>query len=133
VLSDRVGRPNAFIVAGSLAGAALLGALPTMPAAAVGLLLVGMFIGAPPGPLTSLLPRALAPERLATGLGVSYTIYYLIMAAVQPAAGLLRDRTGDPATPVRFAAVAMATTVVGLAAFRLIAGRAAATSRSTRP
>ena len=133
VLSDRVGRPNAFIVAGSLAGAALLGALPTMPAAAVGLLLVGMFIGAPPGPLTSLLPRALAPERLATGLGVSYTIYYLIMAAVQPAAGLLRDLTGDPATPVRFAAVAMATTVVGLAAFRLIAGRAAATSRSTRP
>src|SRR6266478_4756346 len=133
LLSDRVGRPNAFIVVGSLGGAGLLWALPTMPAAALGLVLVGAVIGAPPGPLTSLLPRALAPERLATGLGVSYTIYYLIMAAVQPVAGLLRDRTGDPATPVRFAAAAMAATVVGLAAFRLIARRAAATSRSTRP
>src|SRR5438477_416667 len=75
---------------------------------------------------------ALAPDRLAGGLGVSYTVYYLVMAAVQPVAGLLRDRTGDPATPVRFAAAAMAATVVGLAAFRLIERRGA-TSRSTPP
>src|SRR5436189_211204 len=73
LLSDRVGRPNAFIVVGSLGGAGLLWALPTMPAAALGLVLVGAVIGAAPGPLTSLLPRALAPERLAGGLGVSYT------------------------------------------------------------
>jgi len=132
LLSDRVGRPNAFIVVGSLGGAGLLWALPTMPAAALGLVLVGAVIGAAPGPLTSLLPRALAPERLAGGLGVSYTVYYLVMAAVQPVAGLLRDRTGDPATPVRFAAAAMAATVVGLAAFRLIERRSA-TSRSTPP
>jgi len=132
LLSDRMGRPNAFIVVGSLGGAGLLWALPTMPAAALGLVLVGAVIGAAPGPLTSLLPRALAPERLATGLGVSYTVYYLVMAAVQPVAGLLRDRTGDPATPVRFAAAAMAATVVGLAAFRLIERRGA-TSRSRRP
>src|SRR5213594_2522744 len=132
LLSDRVGRPNAFIVVGSLGGAGLLWALPTMPAAALGLVLVGAVIGAAPGPLTSLLPRALAPERLAGGLGVSYTVYYLVMAAVQPVAGLLRDRTGDPATPVRFAAAAMAATVVGLAAFRLIERRGA-TSRSTPP
>src|SRR5438034_762038 len=132
LLSDRVGRPNAFIVVGSLGGAGLLWALPTMPAAALGLVLVGAVIGAAPGPLTSLLPRALAPERLAGGLGVSYTVYYLVMAAVQPVAGLLRDRTGDPATPVRFAAAAMAATVVGLAAFRLIERRGA-TSRSMPP
>src|SRR5260370_37771625 len=105
-------------VAGSRAGATLRGAQRSMPAAAVGLLLVGMFIGAPPGPLTSLLPRALAPELLATGLGLSYTIYYLIMAAVQPAAGLLCDLTGDPATPGRFASAASATTFPGPAAFR---------------
>ena len=132
LLSDRVGRPDAFIVVGSLTGAGLLFALPTMPAAALGLVLVGVLVGAPPGPLTSLLPRALAPERLATGLGVSYTAYYLVMAVVQPAAGLLRDLTGDPATPIRFAAAAMATTVLGLVAFRLIERRAA-TSRATRP
>jgi MFS family permease len=133
LLSDRVRRPDLFIVAGSLGGAAMLFALPTMPGAALGLLLVGVLIGGPPGPLTSLLPRALAPERLATGLGVSYTAYYLVMAAVQPVAGLLRDLTADAATPVRFAAAAMAATVVSVVAFRLIERRALATSPATRP
>jgi MFS family permease len=133
LLSDRVGRPNAFIVGGSLAGAGLLMALPTMPAAALGLVLVGAAIGAPPGPLTSLLPRVLAPERLATGLGVSYTAYYLIMTVVQPAAGFLRDLTGDPATPIRFAGAVIAATALGLAAFRLIERRAVATSPARRP
>ena len=133
VLSDRVGRPDVFIVAGTVAAGALLFALPTIPGAALGLLLVGVAIGAPPGPLTSLLPRALAPERLATGLGVSYTAYYLVMAVVQPLAGWLRDVTGDPATPVRFAAAAMATTIASVVIFRVIERRAAAASPATRP
>jgi MFS family permease len=133
VLSDRVGRPDVFIVAGAVAAGALLFALPTMPAATLGLVLVGVVIGAPPGPLTSLLPRALAPVRLATGLGVSYTAYYLVMAFGQPLAGWLRDVTGDPATPVRFAAAAMATTIASVVIFRVIEHRADTTSPATRP
>jgi MFS family permease len=129
VLSDRMRRTDAFIVAGSLAAAALLLALPTIPGAAVSLVLVGVLIGAAAGPLTSLLPRALAPERLATGLGLSYTAYYVVMAIAQPVAGRLRDVTGDPSTPIRFAAVAMAVTVLGLIAFRLIERRTRVTSR----
>jgi hypothetical protein len=123
VLSDRARWPDGFIVAGSLGGAALLAVLPSMPAAALGLLLTGVMIGAPPGPLTSLLPRALTADRLATGLGLSYTAYYLVMGGLQPVAGLLRDLTGDPATPIRFAAAVMASTVIGLAVFRLIERR----------
>src|SRR5438874_9715647 len=87
VLSDRLGRPDVFIAGGALGATALLAALPTMPGAALGLLVLGVLVGGPPGPVTSLLPRALAPERLATGLGVSYTAYYLVMAVVQPVAG----------------------------------------------
>ena len=132
LLSDRLGRPNLTIVLGCAAVAALLFAVPTMPVASLGLLLVGAVIGASPGPLTSLLPRALAPARLALGLGVSYTAYYVCIAAAQPAAGLVRDLTGDPAAPLRFAAVTMAATVLGLAAFRLIERREAS-GRSTPP
>jgi len=124
VLSDRMRRSDLFIVVGAAGAGALLFALPTMPGAALGLLVIGVLIGGPPGPLTSLLPRALVADRLATGLGVSYTAYYLVMAAVQPLAGWLRDLTTDPATPVRFAAAAMVATIVGLAAFRLIERRA---------
>jgi cyanate permease len=133
VLSDRIRRPDLFILAGAASAGALLFALPTMPGAALGLLLVGVLIGGPPGPLTSLLPRAVAPERLATALGLSYTAYYLVMAAVQPLAGWLRDVTADPATPVRFAAAAMVATVVGLAGFRLIERRAVGTPSVPRP
>jgi MFS family permease len=128
VLSDRIRRPDLFILIGTVGGGALLFALPTMPGAALGLVLVGVLIGGPPGPITSLLPRALPPERLATGLGVSYTAYYLVMATVQPLAGWLRDVTGDPATPVRFAAAAILVTIVGLGAFRLIERRATVTA-----
>jgi MFS family permease len=129
VLSDRMRRTDAFIVAGSLGAAALLLALPTISGAAVGLVLVGVLIGAAAGPLTSLLPRALAAERLATGLGLSYTAYYVVMAIAQPVAGRLRDVTEDPATPIHFAAAAMAVTVLGLIVFRVIERRTRVTSR----
>jgi MFS family permease len=129
VLSDRLRRNEVFIVAGSLGAAALLLALPAMAGAAVGLVLVGVLIGGAAGPLTSLLPRALAPERLATGLGLSYTAYYIVMAVAQPIAGRLRDVTGDPTTPIHFAAAGMAITVLGLIAFRLIERRQLAASR----
>jgi len=133
VLSDRIRRPDLFIVVGAAAGGALLFALPTIPGAALGLLLVGVLIGGPPGPLTSLLPRALASERLATGLGVSYTAYYLVMAIVQPLAGWLRDVTADPATPIRFAGAAMLVTIVALVAFRLIERRTVVTPPAATP
>jgi len=123
MLSDRIGRPNVMIVVGCVVGTALVLGLPAMPSAMLGLLLLGAVAGAVPGPLTSLLPRALAPERLAVGLGVSYTTFYLVMAYGQPAAGLARDLTGDPAAPVLFAAAAMAATLLGLAVFRLLEAR----------
>ncbi|HEY3099096.1 MAG TPA: MFS transporter [Methylomirabilota bacterium] len=132
VLSDRVGRPDVFSIGGSLAAGALLLALPTMPGAALGLVLVGVLVGGPPGPLTSMLPRALAPERLATGLGVSYTAYYAVMTAAQPLAGWLRDVTGDPATPIRFAAAAMGATIAGVVAFRVIEHHAAVTTPAAK-
>jgi MFS family permease len=125
LLSDRLGRPDLLIVVGCAVATALVLTLPAMPSASLGLVLLGAVVGSVPGALTSLLPRALTPERLAVGLGVSYTIFYVVMAAAQPAAGLARDLTGDPAAPVGFAAAAMAAPVLGLAAFRLIEARRA--------
>jgi MFS family permease len=135
LLSDRLGRPNAAIVFGCGAAAALLFAVPAMPAPWLGLALVGAVLGAAAGPITSLLPRALPPARLAVGLGVSYTAYYLVVALAQPAAGLVRDVTGDPAAPIRFAAAVMAATVPGLVAFRALERAAVSclSGRSRRP
>jgi MFS family permease len=117
-LTDRLGRPTLLVVAGSLVAAGTMLLIPVLAHAVLTFCLVGIAIGAPPGGLMSLLPRALSPERLATGLGVFYTAFYVMTALTQPAAGLVRDVVGDPAAPIVFAALVMAATVVGLAAFR---------------
>jgi MFS family permease len=118
LLSDRVGRPTLLITVGSLiaAGATLL--VPAWSHAGLAFALVGLAVGPPPGPLMSLLPRALPAERVTATFGVFYTVFYVMMALTQPAAGFVRDRAGDPAAPIVFAAAVMAATVLGLGIFR---------------
>jgi MFS family permease len=120
LLTDRLGRPNLLIVGGSLLAALVTLLIPVLSPAVLAFCLVGLAVGAPPGAVMALLPKTLAPERLATGFGVFYTVFYVMMALTQPAAGLVRDLAGTPSAPIVFAAVVMAATVVGLAIFRRI-------------
>jgi predicted MFS family arabinose efflux permease len=124
-LTDRLKRPTLLIVTGSLVAAGNVLLLPVLAHAVLAFCLVGLAIGAPPGGLMALLPRTLPPERLATGFGVFYTVFYVMMALTQPAAGLVRDVAGDPAAPIVFAALVMAATVIGLAIFRRLERRPA--------
>jgi MFS family permease len=117
LLGDRLGRPNVMIVVGCLVAALFTWLIPVFPPI-LAFCLVGFAIGPPPGPLMALLPRALPPERLTTGFGIFYAFFYAMMAVTQPAAGLVRDRFGTPGAPIKFAAIVMALTVVGLVIFR---------------
>jgi predicted MFS family arabinose efflux permease len=119
LIGDRVG-PTPLIVAGSLLAAVGILLMPVTAHAGLAFCLVGLAVGGPPGPLMGLLPRALPPEHLSTGFGVFYTVYYLLVAATQPAAGLVHDVVGTPAAPIVFAAAVMAATALGLAVFRWI-------------
>jgi len=94
--------------------------LPSIEHSLLAFCLVGLAIGAPPGALMALLPKAVASQRLATALGVYYTTYYIVMAVVQLAAGGVRDLFGTATAPIVLAAVVMAATIVGFAAFRLV-------------
>ena len=125
LLTDRLKRPTLLIVTGSLVAAAAMLLIPVLAHAVPALCLVGLAIGAPPGGLMALLPRSLPPDRLATGFGVFYTVFYVMMALTQPAAGLLRDVAGDPAAPIVLAALVMAATALGLAIFRRVERRTA--------
>ncbi len=129
LVSDRLGRPNLLIVVGSLVAAFVTLLLPVLAHALLAFCLVGLAIGAPPGALMALLPKAVATERLATALGVYYTTYYVVMAEVQLAAGGARDLFGTPTAPIVLAAIVMAATIVGFAIFRLIERAAPAPPR----
>jgi MFS family permease len=118
LIADKLGRPTLLIVAGSLLAAAVTLAIPVLSPPVLAFCLVGLAVGAPPGALMALLPTTLPAERLATGFGLFYTVFYVMMALTQPAAGLVRDLAGDPAAPIVFAAAVMAATVGGLAVFR---------------
>ena len=120
LVTDRLGRPNLLIVAGSLVAAFFTVLLPALTHPMLAFCLVGLAIGAPPGALMALLPKAVASERLATTLGVYYTTYYIVMAVVQLAAGAVRDVFASPAAPIVFAALVMASTIVGFGVFRLV-------------
>jgi MFS family permease len=124
-LTDKLKRPTLLIVTGSLVAAGTMLLIPVLAHSVLAFCLVGLAIGAPPGGLMALLPRTLPSERLATGFGVFYMVFYVMMALTQPAAGLVRDVAGDPAAPIVLAALVMATTVVGLVIFRRLERRAA--------
>jgi len=117
-VSDRLGRPTLVIVVGSLVAAGATMLLPIWSHAILAFAVVGLAVGPPPGPLMALLPRAVPAERVTSAFGIFYTVFYVMMALTQPVAGFVRDRAGDPAAPIVFAAVVMAVTVFGLAVFR---------------
>jgi MFS family permease len=123
-LADRLGNADLVIGAGCLGLALAMLALALLPGAVLWLVLVGLLIGGPPGSMMALLPRALPAVRLAAGLGVYYTVFYLGVAAAQPVAGFVRDLSGDAAAPIYFAAAVMAATVPSLGVFRRLERRA---------
>jgi MFS family permease len=120
LLTDRLGRPNLVIVAGSLIAGVIIALLPVLTRPLLAFCLVGVAIGAPPGAVMALLPKVVASERLATALGIYYAVFYVAMAVVLLAAGAMRDLLGSPAAPVIFAALVMAATSLGLLLFRLV-------------
>ncbi len=132
-VADRLGKPDALIVGGSLLTAVFIVFVPIAPGTGLWCILIGLALGLVPGAMMSLLPQALRPEILATGLGYYYTANYLGMTVSQPLAGFIRDLSGDPATPIFFAGFMMAATVHALGAFRQVEGDPAEVRRRRRP
>ncbi len=122
-LTDRTGRINAFIVGGALACAAVMAAVPLGGSPWLWAVLFGVATGVWPGAVMSLPGQVLSAGARSTGFGTFYTVYYVGMTALVPAAGWLQDRTGTAAASLWFASALMAGVVVVLAALRLLQRR----------
>ncbi len=111
-LVDRLGQGDYAIVFGGVATALCIGALPGFGAPAFWCVMIALTMSMPPGAIMALLPRAVRPEVLATAFGIFYSVYYAVVALAQPIAGFVRDRMGDAASPIIFAALLMGATAV---------------------
>jgi MFS family permease len=87
--------------------------------------LAGLITGVPAGAIMALPAQVLRPENRAAGMGVFFTWYYLAMAMFPAIAGLLRDLSGDPRTPLLFAAALGLVTVGAVAVFAALTRAAA--------
>ena len=70
--------------------------------------------------MMSLLPQALPTNRLSTGLGIYYTVFYLSIVGCLLLAGEVRDLSAGPVTPVFFAALVTAASLPCVALFRFL-------------
>jgi MFS family permease len=104
-LADRIGRPVLILVAGCIAFAALLIALPRSSAVITIAVALGLVSGLPVGPIMSLPARVLAPATRAIGMGIFYTVYYAAMMLGPVIAGACAKWTGSAAAAFDFGAL----------------------------
>ena len=117
-LADRFGRRE-VVLAVCMASAVVALALLAVPGAGLpASLLFGLVGMAPAGVIMALAGAAMAPERRAFGMGVFFTVYYVIMTAAPPLAGAILDATGHPQAPLVLGMVLFATVLPAALLFR---------------
>ena len=119
-LTERVGWPKATIVVFCLLAAVALFLLPYVPIPLMLSILVGLAIGPPAGAIVALPTQVLSAESRGTGLGVFYAWYYAAMAAGPALAGLGRDLTASPVTPVLIGRGMFVRAVLSVAVFSML-------------
>jgi MFS family permease len=101
-VAERAGYPNAAIIVFSVGAGVILLGLIYGPLPALLCALLGIVIGPPAGAIMALPAQVLSPRRRALGLGVFYTVYYVIMTIGPLVAGWCRDHWHAASAAVLF-------------------------------
>jgi predicted MFS family arabinose efflux permease len=118
-LTERIGWPQATIVLFSLLTGGTLCLLPYLPMPLAVCVLVGLGIGPPAGAIMALPSQVLSPEHRSPGLAIFHSWSYAGRAVGPALAGLGRDLTGSPATPLLVGGGMFLATACFLVMFRL--------------
>ncbi len=94
ILADRVGRNDAVLATGLLLFGIALFAAARTELVFLSFVLLGAVAGISAGPIMSLPSRILAPANRATGMGIFYSIYYLVVVLGPLVAGRMAEATG---------------------------------------
>jgi predicted MFS family arabinose efflux permease len=104
ILIDQMGYATTLMIASLAAFGFSAMLFPTALSPAL-MIFIGAVAGLPCGAIMVLPGEVLRPQNRAAGMGVFYTWYYLGMALLTPAAGILRDASGAPGAPLLLAGV----------------------------
>jgi MFS family permease len=126
VLADRTGKHVEIMLAGfALFAAALLVATRT-GAVIPAFVALGLVGGLSAGPIMSLPARVLTPPVRAVGMGVHFTLFYVLVVAAPIVAGVLANRIGTAAVAFDFGAFMLALCFPAYWLFVRLVPRAAA-------
>jgi len=125
VLIDRVGHASALMIASFIVLGIATALVPAAPSLAL-MTFVGAVVGLPCGAMMVLPAEVLRPQTRSAGMGVFYTWYYVGMALLVPAAGVLRDASGSAGAPLWFAGALVLAAMAVLLLFRVFQRRARA-------
>jgi MFS family permease len=128
VLADRSGRPGAVLVGGCLAFALMLGIAARTEAVLPVFAGLGVACGLPAGAIMSLPARVLSGRTRAVGMGIFWTMFYLIIVASPWFAGWLASATGRVSVAFDFGGVLLLLACACYAAFLRLVRPAVATA-----
>jgi predicted MFS family arabinose efflux permease len=126
---QRIGRPSVTIIVFCTVAASALALIAAGAPPLLACIAFGMAIGPPPGVITSLPARVLAPEQRATGFGIFYTCHFLLQASGPAVAGWIHDTAGGAAA-VLFGTALFLVPLPLLAVFEFLAARMQPAARS---
>ncbi len=122
ILLDRIGHATALMITSFAVLGLSIMLVPSTSSFPL-IAFMGAVGGLPCGAMLVLPAEVLRPQSRGPGMGIFYTWYYVAMAVLTPAAGYVRDLTGDPATPLTFAGCLMIAAIAALLLFRLLERR----------
>jgi MFS family permease len=118
MLAQKFGRSITIMVVGlAIFGVGFL-LLPLVSSPLWVVVVMGIFGGAPAGPIVALPGQILAPKNRAPGLGLFSTWYFAVLATLLPLAGWFQDITGDAGAPLYFGGLAVLASLPFLALLR---------------
>ncbi len=123
-IADRIGRPRMVIALACGVVAALILAATTTGETSLVFAALGLVVGLPAGPIMALPSHVLRVQERATGMGLFYAIYYLMMVVGPIVATALARDQGGAAFAFRIGAGFMLCAILSLAAFHLLHRRA---------
>jgi len=125
MLIDRIGHAGGLMIASFILLGSAVALVPAAPSLAL-MTFVGAVAGLPCGAMMVLPGEVLRPQNRSAGMGIFYTWYYVGMALLVPAAGILRDASGSAGAPFWFAGALVLAAMAVLLLFRLLQRRAQA-------